>query len=392
MKKKIGIHFIPCIVLMAVLLLCMVLTAGKVSASDFSDGTAEEGKYIEEDQVKPQPPVITDFKINNDSILGYGDRLKVSFKIANRTYDNSDPDKITYVGIISYKHNDSYMRAYLFYNPKTNIIENEPGYYISNDTFVSARPEGVYHFAYFYDVLTNSYEYADSTKNKSILKISNTSITFCEDCKNGKHRIDTIKYKEPTYKDCGYSNCQKCKICGTVISGKVLNPVKPYCKVSTKNVIMYAYANQTKTINVTHANGDNIYRKRGNLNLGLYTIKNGKSLDTITIKPYNKIGQYTIELTLNSGLKTKINLIVKPAKTQKIYGVKKNIIIKQGKKYTLKPKISPSYSKEKIIYSSNNKKVVAVNSKGIIIARKKGTAYITIKSGSKYVKCKITVK
>lgn len=93
MKKKIGIHFMPYIVLMAVLLLCMVLIAGKVSASDFSDGNTEEGKYIEEDQVKPQPPVITDFKINNDSILGYGDRLNISFKISNRTYNSSDPDK-----------------------------------------------------------------------------------------------------------------------------------------------------------------------------------------------------------------------------------------------------------------------------------------------------------
>jgi hypothetical protein len=367
----------------------MVLTAGKVSASDFSDGTAEEGKYIEEDQVKPQPPVITDFKINNDSILGYGDRLNISFKIANRTYDNSDPDKKTFVGSIVYEHNGSYMPTNLFYNPKTDIIENV---FNPNEVFSKYRAEGVYHFKYFYDALTNSWEYANSTKNKSILKISNITITFCEDCKNGKHRIDTIKYKEPTYKDYGYSNCQKCRICGTVISGKVLNPVKPYCKASTTNVTMYAYANQTKTIKVTHANGDNIYRKRGNLNLSLYTIKKGKSLDTITIKPYNKIGQYTIELTLNSGLKTKINLIVKFAKTQKIYGVKKNITIKVGKKYTLKPKLSPSYSKDKISYSSNNKKVVAVNSKGIITAKKKGTAYIIIKSGSKYVKCKITVK
>lgn len=389
MKKKIGIQFIPCIVLMAMLLLCMVLTAGKVSAGDFSDGTAEAGKYIEEDQVKPQPPVITDFKINNDSILGYGDRLNISFKIANRTYDNSDPDKKTFVGRIVYEHNGSYMPTNLFYNPKTDIIENV---FNPNEVFSKYRAEGVYYFKYFYDDLLNSYEYADSTKNKSILKISKMSITFCEDCKNGKHRIDTIKYKEPTYKDYGYSNCQKCRICGTVISGKVLNPVKPYCKASTTNLTMYAYANQTKTIKVTHANGDNIYRKRGNLNLGLYTIKKGKSLDTITIKPYNKIGQYTIELTLNSGLKTKINLIVKFAKTQKIYGVKKNITIKVGKKYTLKPKLSPSYSKDKITYSSNNKKVVAVNSKGLLTARKKGTAYITIKSGSKYVKCKVIVK
>lgn len=388
MKKKIGIHFIPCIVLMAMLLLCMTLTAGRVSASGFSDGNAEEGKYIEEDQVKPQPPVITDFKINNDSVLGYGDRLNISFKIANRTYDNSDPDKKTYVGKIAYKHDKSYMLAFLFYNPKTDMIESE-----SSDVFVSAKPEGVYHFEYFYDDLTKSFEYSGSIKNKSILKISNTTITFCEDCKNEKHRIDTIKYKEPTYKDYGYSNCQKCRICGTVISGKVLNPIKPYCKPSTTNVTMYA--NQIKKFQIKHAKGDNVV-DRTHLNGSIYIrnicLKKGDKSDTITIQPYNKIGKETVELILKSGLKAKINITVKPAKTQKIYGVKKNITIKVGKKYTLKPKLSPSYSKEKIIYSSNNKKVVAVNSKGIITARKKGTAYITIKSGSKYVKCKITVK
>lgn len=373
---------------MAVLLLCMVLTAGKVSASDFSDGNTEDGKYIEEDQVKPQPPVITDFKINNDSILGYGDRLNISFKISNRTYDSSDPDKKTFVGqfFFTYKKKNitdlsNVIAVNLFYNPKSKLVEG------TSNVLDESKSEGIYYFYVFFD--QSLFENITNVKNT---KISNTTITFCEDCKNGKHRIDTIKYKEPTYKDCGYSNCKKCRICGTVISGKVLNPVKPYCKASTTNVTMYAYANQTKTIKVTHANGDNIYRKRGNLNLGLYTIKKGKSLDTITIKPYNKIGQYTIELTLNSGLKAKINITVKPAKTQKIYGVKKNIIIKAGKKYTLKPKLSPSYSKDKITYSSNNKKVVAVNSKGIITARKKGTAYITIKSGSKYVKCKITVK
>lgn len=388
MKKKIGIQFIPCIVLMAVLLLCMVLTAGKVSASDFSDENAEEGKYIEEDQVKPQPPVITDFKINNDSVLGYGDRLNISFKIANRTYDNSDPDKKTCIGSIVFEYNNSSMSTLLFYNPKTDMIESE-----LSSVFVSTKPEGVYHFLYFYDDLTKSCEYANTTKNKSILKISNTTITFCEDCKNGKHRIDTIKYKEPTYKDYGYSNCQKCRICGTVISGKVLNPIKPYCKPSTTNVTMYA--NQIKKFQIKHAKGDNVVDKThlsGSIYIRYIYLKKGDKSDTITIQPYNKIGKETVELILKSGLKAKINITVKPAKTQKIYGVKKNITIKVGKKYVLKPKISPSYSKDKITYSSNNKKVVVVNSKGIITARKKGTAYITIKSGSKYVKCKITVK
>lgn len=389
MKKKISIHFIPCIVLMAVLLLCMVLTAGKVSASDFSDGNAEEGKYIEEDQVKPQPPVITDFKINNDSILGYGDRINISFKISNRTYNSSDPDKKTFVGqfFFTYKKKNitdlsNVIAVNLFYNPKSKLVEG------TSNVLDESKSEGIYYFYAFFDQ-----SLVENITNVKNTKISNTTITFCEDCKNGKHRIDTIKYKEPTYKDYGYSNCKKCRICGTVISGKVLNPIKPYCKPSTTNVTMYA--NQIKKFQIKHAKGDNVV-DRTHLNGSIYIrnicLKKGDKSDIITIQPYNKIGKETVELILKSGLKAKINITVKPAKTQKIYGVKKNIIIKAGKKYTLKPKISPSYSKDKISYFSNNKKVVTVNSKGIITARKKGTAYITIKSGSKYVKCKITVK
>lgn len=389
MKKKIGIHFIPYVVLMAVLLLCMVLTAGKVSASDFSDGTAEDGKYIEEDQVKPQPPVITDFKINNDSILGYGDRLNISFKISNRTYDNSDPDKKTFVGqfFFTYKKKNitdlsNIIAVNLFYNPKSKLVEG------TSNVLDESKSEGIYYFYAFFDQ-----SLVENITNVKNTKISNTTITFCEDCKNGKHRIDTIKYKEPTYKDYGYSNYQKCKICGTVISGKVLNPIKPYCRPSTTNVTMYA--NQIKKFQIKHAKGDNVV-DRTHLNGSIYIrnicLKKGDKSDTITIQPYNKIGKETVELILKSGLKAKINITVKPVKTQKIYGVKKNIIIKVGKKYTLKPKISPSYSSDKISYSSNNKKVVAVNNKGVITARKKGTAYITIKSGSKYIKCKITVK
>lgn len=387
MKKKIGIQFIPCIVLMAMLLLCMVLTAGKVSAGDFSDGTAEAGKYIEEDQVKPQPPVITDFKINNDSILGYGDRLNISFKIANRTYDNSD--KKFFVGqfFFTYKNKNitdlsNVITVNLFYNPKSKLVEG------TSNVLDESKSEGIYYFYAFFDQ-----SLVENITNVKNTKITNSTFLFCEDCKNGKHRIDTIKYKEPTYKDYGYSNCEKCRICGTVISGKVLNPIKPYCKPSTTNVTMYA--NQIKKFQIKHAKGDNVVDKThlsGSIYIRYIYLKKGDKSDTITIQPYNKIGKETVELILKSGLKAKINITVKPAKTQKIYGVKKNIIIKAGKKYTLKPKLSPSYSKDKISYSSNNKKVVAVNSKGVITARKKGTAYITIKSGSKYVKCTITVK
>ena len=43
-------------------------------------------------------------------------------------------------------------------------------------------------------------------------------------------------------------------------------------------------------------------------------------------------------------------------------------------------------------YSSSNKKVVSVSSKGVIKAKKKGKATITVKSGKKTYKIKVTVK
>jgi len=83
-----------------------------------------------------------------------------------------------------------------------------------------------------------------------------------------------------------------------------------------------------------------------------------------------------------------------------------------GKKYTCKikvenPKISQTSKKieqgssftlkitgttQNIKWSSNNKKVATVNSKGKVTAKKKGTAKITAKVGNKTFTCKVTVK
>ncbi len=49
-------------------------------------------------------------------------------------------------------------------------------------------------------------------------------------------------------------------------------------------------------------------------------------------------------------------------------------------------------TKKKVKWSSSKKSVAQVNSKGKVIAKKKGTAIITAKVGNKKYKCKITVK
>ena len=66
--------------------------------------------------------------------------------------------------------------------------------------------------------------------------------------------------------------------------------------------------------------------------------------------------------------------------------------VKKGKKVTLKPVVTPFTSKQKVTYTSSNKKVATVSAKGVVTGKKKGTAKITIKSGSKSVKVTVRVK
>ena len=77
-------------------------------------------------------------------------------------------------------------------------------------------------------------------------------------------------------------------------------------------------------------------------------------------------------------------------RTEKIKGLKQSISIVKGKTMKLKPVLVPKNSTEKISYSTSDKKVAAVNAKGVITGKKAGTAKITVKSGSK--KYVITVK
>lgn len=68
---------------------------------------------------------------------------------------------------------------------------------------------------------------------------------------------------------------------------------------------------------------------------------------------------------------------------------KKSVTLTVGKKVALKVKNASG----KVKWSSNNKKVAAVNSKGVVTAKKAGKATITARlTGGKKLKCKVTVK
>lgn len=98
--------------------------------------------------------------------------------------------------------------------------------------------------------------------------------------------------------------------------------------------------------------------------------KAGKTVITV------KVGKYTKKLTVT---------VKKPS----FKLVKSSAKLKKGKKTTIRVKAAPV---SKVTYKTSNKKVATVNSKGVVTAKKKGTAKITVKCNGITRTFKVTVK
>ena len=107
-----------------------------------------------------------------------------------------------------------------------------------------------------------------------------------------------------------------------------------------------------------------------------------------------KTGKTTITVTMQSGATAKCLIKVQKGrvKTKKLNVGKTAITLKKGEKYRIIWERLPLTSSEKATFQSSKKKIAAVSGKGIITAKKKGTTYITVKSGSKKRKIKVTVR
>ncbi len=79
-------------------------------------------------------------------------------------------------------------------------------------------------------------------------------------------------------------------------------------------------------------------------------------------------------------------------KTMKLTGVPKTKILSRGKTFTIKAVATPKNTDEKITYKSSNTKIAAVTFKGVVKGIRKGTATITVQSGSKKMTCKVIIK
>ena len=70
----------------------------------------------------------------------------------------------------------------------------------------------------------------------------------------------------------------------------------------------------------------------------------------------------------------------------------RRVNLKKGQSSQIKAVVAPFTSTDKISYSTNNKKVATVSRGGRIVAKKKGTAKITVKAGGKKVTVTVVVR
>lgn len=111
-------------------------------------------------------------------------------------------------------------------------------------------------------------------------------------------------------------------------------------------------------------------------------IKKGTATITVQVKGTSK--KATCKVTVKN-----------PIKVQKVTLSPKGASLYEGQSRTLKANLKPANTTQKtLVWSTSNKKVATVTSKGVVRAVKKGTATITVtvKGTSKKATCKITVK
>ncbi len=96
-----------------------------------------------------------------------------------------------------------------------------------------------------------------------------------------------------------------------------------------------------------------------------------------------KNGTATITVTTDNGLEASCKITVKlPAATKVTLSKKGTVKLTVGKTLTLTATVTPKLASQKVTWTSSNKKVATVNSKGKVTAKKAGTVTITAKTAN----------
>lgn len=95
-----------------------------------------------------------------------------------------------------------------------------------------------------------------------------------------------------------------------------------------------------------------------------------------------KKGTATVTATAANGVEASVDVKVAAPKPEDIGFEKKSVTVYLGSTKALSPVFTPAYAESKLTWSSDNKKVAKVNSKGVVTPVKKGTATVTVKTAN----------
>ena len=220
----------------------------------------------------------------------------------------------------------------------------------------------------------------------------------CKDCKatgttepikaTGQHRLGAWRTTRAATALVTGSQERTCSVCGGAKQTRAIAKLKPTITLNVpQGKTLPMTLKKSFTVKVSGlAKGDSV-KSWSSSNKKIVTVTSKGKLSA------KKTGTVKITVTLRSGktawFKVKVQKSV--VKTSKITGISKKVTLNKGKKYTLKPVLTPVTTLDKVKYSTSNKKVATVNSRGLIVAKGAGRATITVTAGSKKAKIVVTV-
>ena len=259
---------------------------------------------------------------------------------------------------------------------------------------------------YDFDATDKVHSHSWITKNvikKATCTAAGSKVENCASCDATRtvtipakgHTVVKDAAVAPTVFADGKTEGSHCSVCGTVIEKQNTIAKVPATIYLTDSSLKMKTGQSTTAFKATgFSEGDYVTAVTSN-KPGTVKVTNVNKNGTFKLTAGKKKGSAVVTVTLASKKTASFKVTVQKAavKTTKITTTTKSLTLAKGatyKKLASSIAVTPVTSKEKVTYSSSNKKVATVSSKGVIKAKKAGTAKITVKSGSK--KVVVTVK
>ena len=259
---------------------------------------------------------------------------------------------------------------------------------------------------YEFDATDKVHSHSWVTKNvikKATCTAAGSKVENCASCDATRtvtipakgHTVVKDAAVAPTVFADGKTEGSHCSVCGTVLEKQNTIAKVPGTIYLTASSLKMKTGQSTTAFKATgFSEGDYVTAVTSNKPRTV-KVTNVNKNGTFKLTAGKKKGSAVVTVTLASKKTASFKVTVQKAavKTTKITTTTKSLTLAKGatyKKLASSIAVTPVTSKEKVTYSSSNKKVATVSSKGVIKAKKAGTAKITVKSGKK--KVVVTVK